>query len=328
MPRQHFCIPLWLLVPASTSILFLFAFEISQEFPVQPRWPPAIPAQHPEHQDGLFLCFEEAVLEDQAAFMGLCPPGQTPSRFYLPVPWMSRSPHAWSLKWFILLAFPTSLRFLNNQLMMPQPNNPKQLLLTREQQVQHSPSSSQLVQHQHQKVVPHACHNFKCLFHHAALPAEVGRITVLLKGFSLVSEKWARSLITSLMQLLTAQYSCCNFISRGTTMVNTLQDHSWNPYHVNAVTTSNFERSVQKKPPTASHMEGSWSSLYSVGVEATQHRINAWSCSLIASVGLQVSNTGWLQDLLRRGITWPTWMTKVPKSASLPTVQRARPGEE
>lgn len=71
MPRQHFCIPLWSLVPASTSMLFLFAFEISQEFPVQPSWPPAIPAQHPEHQDGLFLRFEEAVLEDQATFMGL-----------------------------------------------------------------------------------------------------------------------------------------------------------------------------------------------------------------------------------------------------------------
>lgn len=71
MPRQHFCIPLWLLVPASTSILLLFAFEISQEFPVHSSWPPAIPAQHPEHQDGLFLCFEEAVVEDQATFMGL-----------------------------------------------------------------------------------------------------------------------------------------------------------------------------------------------------------------------------------------------------------------
>lgn len=55
----------------SPPILFLFAFEISQEFPVQSHWPPAIPAQHPEHQDGLFCRFEEAVLEDQATSMGL-----------------------------------------------------------------------------------------------------------------------------------------------------------------------------------------------------------------------------------------------------------------
>lgn len=52
-------------------------------------------------------------------------------------------------------------------------------------------------------------------------------------------------------------------------MVDTLQDHSWNPHHVNAVITSNFERSVQTKPPTASRVEGPWSSSYSVGVEAT-----------------------------------------------------------
>lgn len=51
--------------------------------------------------------------------------------------------------------------------------------------------------------------------HHTAPSSRCGEFHVLLKGFSLRSEKQTQFLVTSLLHALTAEYSCCDFIGWG-----------------------------------------------------------------------------------------------------------------
>lgn len=66
-----------------------------------------------------------------------------------------------------------------------------------------------------------------------------------------------------------------------------------------------WKRSILTNPP----VEDPWSTLNSVEIPAMQHRSVHWQ-------PFELSNTGTFQDLVRRDITWPTWVMKAPKPGS------------
>lgn len=82
-----FCIPSQELIP----IYILCVFEICQNFPVHLCQPFTVLAQLSVHWNGLSLCFEEGVLEDQPSVLGsLCRPCLVGSCQVKP--WASHSP--------------------------------------------------------------------------------------------------------------------------------------------------------------------------------------------------------------------------------------------
>lgn len=170
-------------------MLFLFAFKISQEFPIQLSWPPALPAQLPEHQDGLFLCFEEAVLEDQATFMGLSAlqgrlPGDPAYQFLeqaeVHTPEVPSDYCITRLSLFPRVLKPPSYDIAAKS----SPNISSLFMSSRLSTVPPSVSSSSTKK---LSLMP-SMSLLNCL-HTIKLPADRGRVMDLLKGVCLVSEK-------------------------------------------------------------------------------------------------------------------------------------------
>lgn len=214
MPRQFLCTPLWLLVSAFASILFLFAFEISQEFPFS--------------HAGLLLYLLSILnirMDCSAALRRLSLkikqlswvslPSRADSQEIL----LTRSlkkPKSTCLKFRVIItlfAFLTSLKFSTSHLMTLQPSIPKTVLpysgeagpVPTSQLCPAPKCSPSCIPYFSQSAYPH----------HTAPSSRCGDFHILLKGFSLWSGKQTHFLITRLLHELTAEYSYRDFMGQG-----------------------------------------------------------------------------------------------------------------
>lgn len=217
MPRQYLCTPLWLLVSAFASILFLFAFEISQEFPFS--------------HAGLLLyllsilnirmdCSAAALRRlslkiKQLSWASL--PSRADSQEILLTSSLKK-PKSTCLKFWVIItlfAFLTSLRYLTSHLMTLQPSIPKTVLPY--SGAAGPVPTSQLCPAPAPKCNPSCipCISQNAYPHHTAPSSRCGDFHILLKGLSLWSEKQTHFLITRLLHELTAEYSYWDFMGQG-----------------------------------------------------------------------------------------------------------------